>query len=765
LKLRGGLIRWLNGLAVGAFVALAGLTVVLTDLGQDFEKNFGLTWLFGIRGAIEAPQDIVIVAINGNTGERLGLPPLPRNWPRSVHARLIDSLVGRGASVIVFDLDLQRSRSTEDDLVFAKAVADASRVILFEMLDGQRQAIFNSNGEQVGLVWKERLIEPVAPLADAAKALAPFPLPKDQIAVDTFWAFKPSVDAPTIPAVALQLHALGSYDKWLDLIERNEALGVGDLPRELGHAARAHDVRALMRGLRRAFLLDPGLGERITKDLDGTPMPGLVEADRRLFKALTGLYQGTDERFLNFYGPAGSIANIPYQAFLTEDPRFAGADLDLTGKTVFVGYSDLYNPGQLDGFYTVFTQRASEGGVDLSGVEIMATAFANLLTDRSVRPSETQITMGIVLLFGLVVGGLSFIPHAMAALPLALGVGLLYALAAQYAFDRTDLWLPLATPMLIQLPAALFVGLGGHYWLEWRQKMRASAALSHYLPARVAQSLTDTGVAPAALNRVVEGTCLATDMSGFTSISEKMRPRELARFMNDYFDSLAVPLKHHFVDVTQFHADSIMCAWIEPEDTDGGASAGMADRQQAVLAALDVADAVQLFLERHTRFQLNARVGLETGRFFLGHTGGGGRLVFSILGDCANTASRLEGLNKYLGTQILATEPVVEGLDNILLRPVGRFQFVGKADARPVVEVLGRLSDMSEAQYRLCADFAEALDLFHARQWANAAVRLDAIVRDHPDDGPSTFYLERCRRYQADSPDPDDVTVIRMLAK
>jgi adenylate cyclase len=721
LKRRGRLIRWLQGLAVGAVVALGGLSVVLTNLGQDFEKNFGLTWLFGIRGAIEAPRDIVIVAINPNTAERLGLPPLPRDWPRSVHARLIDSLVARGASVIVFDLDLQRSRSTQDDLAFAKAVADAGRVILFEMLDGQRQAIFNGKGAQVGLVWKERLIEPAAPLADAAKALAPFPLPKDQIAVDTFWTFKPSVDAPTIPAAALQLHALGRHDKWLDLLERNEAPGVADLPRDLGPAARAQDVRALMRGLRRAFLLDPGLGKRITKDLDGAPMPGLVEADRLLFKALTGLYQGIDERFLNFYGPAGAITNIPYHAFLSEDSRFTEADLDLTGKTVFIGYSDLYNPGQVDGFYTVFTQRASEGGVDLSGVEIMATAFANLLTDRSVRPSDTQITVGIMLLFGLLVGGLSFIPHALAALPLALGTALLYAVAAQYAFDRTDLWLPLATPMLLQLPAAL--------------------------------------------NRVVEGTCLATDMSGFTSISERMRPRELARFMNDYFDSLAAPLKQHAVDVTEFHADSIMCAWIEPEDTDGSASAGMADRQQAVLAALDVVDAVQMFLESHIGFQLNARVGLETGRFFLGHTGGGGRLAFSILGDCANTASRLEGLNKYLGTQILATGPVVEGLDDILLRPVGRFQFVGKADVRPVVEVLGKLSGLGEAKHRLCADFAEALSLFYARQWANAAALLDAILRDHPDDGPSTFYLERCRRYQAEAPDPDDVTVIRMLAK
>jgi adenylate cyclase len=765
LKPARRLIRWLNGLAVGAFVAVVGLGLVLTDLGHDFEKEFGLTWLFKFRGEIEAPRDIVVVAINGNTGEQLGLPALPRDWPRSVHARLIESLVSRGASVVVFDLDLQRSRSAEEDLVFAEAVAGADRVVLFQPLDGQRQPIFDSAGKQIALVWKENLIDPVAPLAEAAKALAPFPLPKDEVAVDTYWSFKPSVDAPTVPAVALQLHALGSYDAWLGLLERSGVPGAGDLPRDKALLARAPEVSNLMRGLRRAFLSDPGLGQRIAERLEAVQTPDLDERERRLLTALAGLYQGPDEQFLNFYGPPGSVTNIPYQAFLTEDPRFTGADLDMTGKVAFVGFSDLYDPGQMDRFYSVFSQRASEGGVDLSGVEIMATAFGNLLTDRSIRQSDTELTLYIVLLFGLAVGALSFIPHALAAVPLALGAGLIHAFAAQHAFEESDLWLPLATPMLVQLPIALFIGLGGHYWLERRQKMRVSAALNYYLPEGIAQSLTDTGMTPAELNRVVDGTCLATDMSGFTSISEQMRPSDLARFMNDYFDTLAAPLKQHFMDVTEFHADTIMCAWLEPEGSDGGASVGTAGQHRAVLAALDVVDAVQSFMETHPQFRLNARIGLESGRFFLGHTGGGGRLAFSILGDCANTASRLEGLNKHLGTHILASEPVVEGLEDVLLRPLGQFQLVGKADALPVIEVLGRESDLGEAHHRLCADFAEALALFQARKWADAAALLDAILRDHPGDGPSTFYLELCRRYQVEPPDPEDAAVIRMLSK
>ncbi|NTU61189.1 MAG: CHASE2 domain-containing protein, partial [Caldiserica bacterium] len=85
-----------------------------------------------------------------------------------------------------------------------------------------------------------------------------------------------------------------------------------------------------------------------------------------------------DHRVLNFYGPPGSITTIPYHVAATDGAPDAGLNLpDLTGKVVFVGFSDLYDPGQPDRFYTVFT---NADGVDLSGVEIAATAFGNLLT-------------------------------------------------------------------------------------------------------------------------------------------------------------------------------------------------------------------------------------------------------------------------------------------------------------------------------------------------------------------------------------------------
>ena len=123
--------RWLRSLLIGTAIGVLGAALAVTPVGTEFEKDFGLPWLFKIRGAVEPPEDVVVVGINGSTGRALGLPKLPRDWPRTVHAQLIERLVEYNASVIVFDFDFSRSKSGHEDLVFAQAIADANRVVLF----------------------------------------------------------------------------------------------------------------------------------------------------------------------------------------------------------------------------------------------------------------------------------------------------------------------------------------------------------------------------------------------------------------------------------------------------------------------------------------------------------------------------------------------------------------------------------------------------------------------------------------------------------
>ncbi len=123
--------------------------------------------------------------------------------------------------------------------------------------------------------------------------------------------------------------------------------------------------------------------------------------------------------------------------------------------------------------------------------------------------------------------------------------------------------------------------------------------------------------------------------------------------------------------------------------------------------------------------------------------GGGGHFIYGIVGDIANTASRIEQLNKQLGTRLLATEEVVAGLNDILSRPLGDFWFAGKRSSVPVVEVLCPVRDATMAQLSLCARFELAVEAFREERWEEAESHFQGIHRDYPHDGPARFYLDQ----------------------
>jgi adenylate cyclase len=237
-----------------------------------------------------------------------------------------------------------------------------------------------------------------------------------------------------------------------------------------------------------------------------------------------------------------------------------------------------------------------------------------------------------------------------------------------------------------------------------------------------------------------------------------MRPAELAVFLNDYFEALSQPLSDHDVTVTEFRADAIMCAWTG-EETD------IEVRRKPVLASLQAVDAIEDFKARHEAFETSLRIGMATGEVYVGHSGGGGHFVYSIVGDCANTASRIEGLNKHVGSHILATEATLEGIEGLLVRPIGHFVFVGKTEALPIFDVMSLATDASRKQIDLSERFAEGIELFTACDWKSAASVFRSILKDYSQDGPSRYYAALCQqRLQADSL-PENPWVINMAQK
>ena len=741
---------------MGLATAALGVVSTVTPLGAEFEQNVGLKWLFLLRGPIAPPAEVLVAAIDDQTGAQLGLSNLPREWPRTIHASLVDHLSRHGAAAIVFDFDFQLAKQDQDDVAFATSVAHSERVVLAEKLLGKRQPLLDLAGRPTGSVWVEKLAAPIPALAAAARGLGSFPLPKVEVAVHEFWVFKPSVgDAPTMPAVALQVAGFTAYDKLSALYRANQHASAGALPLPPPADARAEDLRKFMIATRRAFRAQPALAAHLRDVLDAAPADTFTSREHQLLCGLLGMYAGPDHRLLNFYGPPGSIATVPYQALVGPRPGQTQAALpELDGKSVFVGFSDLFDPGQPDRFYTVYT---NDDGVDLSGVEIAATAYANLFSDTSVHSLHTPGALVMPAMFGFVLGFLLYFLPAIVALPLTLALSAAYGYHVLSVFRNGALWLPLAVPLLVQLPLALLVGLTAQYLSERTKKKRATRAISLYLPAHLAHDFTEKNLDSSALDRVTHSVCFASDMAGFTSIAEKLRPKELAVFLNDYFESLAAPLRKHGVDVIEFRADGIMCAWTAEQPERG-------IRERALAAALDAQRAMAAFKERHDLLSQSLRIGLESGTVYVGHAGGGGHFVYSIVGDCANTAARIEGLNKHLGTQLLASRDVIVDIGDLVTRFIGEFRFVGKAETVPIVEVLGRSPDCAPALVDLATRFGAAMEQLHNGLWQAAELSFAAILDAYPQDGPARFQIERCQRF-AQNPPGTSPWVVNMDAK
>jgi adenylate cyclase len=249
---------------------------------------------------------------------------------------------------------------------------------------------------------------------------------------------------------------------------------------------------------------------------------------------------------------------------------------------------------------------------------------------------------------------------------------------------------------------------------------------------------------------------MATDASRFTTLAEEMAPEELSAFLDAYFAILFGVVERHGGLVTDVVGDGTTSIWT-------AAGPERECRLRACLAALEIDRSVRAFNQRHDPRRLPTRIGLNVGYVVVGNVGGSGRFAYSVIGDCANTAARLESLNKQVGTRIIAAGAVVEGLDEIVSRPLGRFQLLGKGEALQAVELVGRAADVQRPTP--APDFAQALEEFEQGRWADAAERFDRILAARPLDGPASFYLRCCRQYLNGAAAPTAHGAIRLESK
>jgi adenylate cyclase len=469
------------------------------------------------------------------------------------------------------------------------------------------------------------------------------------------------------------------------------------------------------------------------------------------------MYLGANSSYLNFYGPPGTISTVSYFQALQSDNRPGGGTIhpDFYGKAVFVGLSELTRPEQKDGFYTTFSQ---ESGINISGVEIAATAFANLLEDMPVRPLDFRTHLAAVFLWGFMLGLLCLLlPTGIAAVNVV-GLGALYLIAGHYQFKSTGIWLPLVVPLFFQVPIAIFAALVWKYIRTNKERQHIRKAFGYYLPDSVVDQVVRNISDIKTSRQLVYGTCLCTDAEKYTTLSETMEPEKLSRFMNRYYEAIFEPVRRRGGIVSDVIGDSMLAIWAS-----GHPDATL--RHQSCLTALDIAKAVNRFNRSSPGWQLPTRIGLHSGRMMLGNIGAIDHYEYRAVGDVVNSASRLEGLNKHLGTQIIVSEAVLHQLDGLLARPLGKFYLAGKSNPIGVHELVCRLEESSAQQRSLCAIFDEALGAYSQQSWQKAIKIFEESMKIFREDGPSFYYLRLCEQYLKHPPEEEWDGSIRLANK
>jgi adenylate cyclase len=293
--------------------------------------------------------------------------------------------------------------------------------------------------------------------------------------------------------------------------------------------------------------------------------------------------------------------------------------------------------------------------------------------------------------------------------------------------------------LLVQIVAALLWSVVYNSIHAYVERTVLERSLALHLPARRVKQILKSPdlLAPSAEKQEVS--LMFTDIADWSTISERTSPDRLFKLLNRYFKE-TIPCVHKEDGmVLQLVGDAIFAIWNAPEPQEH-------HQASACAAALKLRDQLVQFESANESYPLRTRVGLHCGFASVGNCGSEDRLVYTALGAETNMASRLEGLNKYLGTEILASDRIVEAVeDKFVWRNIGRFRLKGGDRVLEIFELVSAL-DAAETSRAWRQPFAAALRHFQHGDWDAAEASFKEVLATRKEDGPTRFYLRKIEK-------------------
>jgi adenylate cyclase len=438
--------------------------------------------------------------------------------------------------------------------------------------------------------------------------------------------------------------------------------------------------------------------------------------------------------YVPFRGKLGSFPYISAYKILdkTADPAI------LKNKIVLLGTSA---PGLLD-------LRSTPVQNVYPGVEVHANIISGILNQTIKHKPAWVIGYEFVLLLIVAIAValvLTYLSPALAALS-SLAITVLVLLGTMWAWSN-NLILPLASPLL--LIALLFtVHMTYGFFIESRGKRQLAQTFGQYIPPELVDEMVQTSAEFSMEGESREMTVLFSDVRGFTTISEGLAPKQLTQLMNALLTPMTRVIHKNRGTIDKYMGDAIMAFWGAPLNDPEHA-------RHALYAAFEMMNELSIMQQDFKDKgwpPVNIGIGLNTGMMNVGNMGSEFRVAYTVLGDAVNLGSRLEGLTKAYGVDIIVSETTKNAVDEFVFRELDLVRVKGKREPVAIFEPVGHKNDVSKQLTSELISYKQALLAFRKQDWDNAEMMFFNLSRSYPKRFLYQEYLNRVANYRNNPP-------------
>lgn len=400
--------------------------------------------------------------------------------------------------------------------------------------------------------------------------------------------------------------------------------------------------------------------------------------------------------------------------------------------------------------------------IDDPGAHYQGTAIDNILKGEFIKNFyDPEFVIPFLFLFSIAASMITAISNAYMGFLFTFLLVLFKVAMSVYLFYFHDM-LTESSVTFLTIIAAFSLTSIVNYIMESQKRAFVLGAFGQYLSPKVVKQLVEN---PAKLQLGGERrimTAFFSDIAGFSGISEKLEPEELVTLLNEYLSEMCTIIGKHQGTIDKFEGDAIIAFWGAPIEAE----------EHAILACracLEMQEKLILMREKwkkEGKHELFVRMGLNSGPMIVGNMGSKTRMDYTIMGDSVNLASRLEGVNKFYGTNMMISEFTWKLVkDEFEARELDIVIVVGKKEPVKIYELLALKGKLNEQIKKGLELFKKAIYLYRNKEFEQARDVLNLTLKNLLEDPPSKIYIKRCNDYIVNKPDEQWDGVYQLTSK